>query len=143
MPARATPCSSSGRPAASDPASAADQRADQAVEREDVAVRLPVGCEALGERRVLERQEQADIAGRRVERADEADDDERPELRLQQEADAGGDHQQRGADQQRAPAEPRRVARNRRQSVSAAEPSSVAAVSTPTSNASKTPARSR
>ena len=71
-PPGSTPTASSGRPAAQG-AERAEQRADQAVageERGALAVGHPVR-----QQRLLERQEQADIAGGRVERADEADDE--------------------------------------------------------------------
>ena len=66
-----------------------------------MAVRT-LGAGGVGQQRLLQRQEQADIARGRVERADETDHHQRPEARLQREADAGGDHQQGRAEQQQA-----------------------------------------
>ena len=51
--------------------------ADEAVAGEDRRARLVRG--QLREQRVLERQEDADVAARGIERADEGDEQQRPE----------------------------------------------------------------
>ena len=51
---------------------------------------------------MLEREEHAHVAGARVDRAEEGDDEQRPERRDAGEADPGCGHQQRRAEQQDA-----------------------------------------
>ena len=67
--------------------------------------RLRAWVDAAGWERLLNRQEDADIARRRVQRADEGDDQQGPERREGGEADTGQRHQQRGAEQQPVRAE--------------------------------------
>ena len=50
---------------------------------------------------MLERQENADIAGARVDSADERDHQQRPEGSDARKSQPGREHQQRGAEQQR------------------------------------------
>ena len=50
---------------------------------------------------MLERQEHADIARAGIDRAEEGDDQQRPERGDARETQPGRDHQQRGAEQQR------------------------------------------
>ena len=70
----------------------------------------------------MPRQEDADVARRRVQGADEGDEEERPEVLERGEGDARQHHQKAGADQQRS---------TRR--VTSAEPASVAVAMTPVS----------
>ena len=51
---------------------------------------------------MLERQKDAHVARGRVERADEGDDEQRPEVVEHSEAEAGEDHEQGSGDQQHA-----------------------------------------
>jgi hypothetical protein len=55
-----------------------------------------------GEQRLLEWQEDADVAGRGVERADKGDDEQRPEAVEGCKAQSGQGHQQACGQQQRA-----------------------------------------
>ena len=70
-----------------------DERADQRVAGEQRGAHLV--RPGPGQQRLLGRQEHADVAGRRVHRADEGDDDQRPEVGERGEAEPGGDHQER------------------------------------------------
>jgi hypothetical protein len=54
---------------------------------------------------VLERQEDADVPGRGVHGAEEADDQQRPQLAREGEAEAGGQHDRAGRKQQGAAGE--------------------------------------
>ena len=73
------------------------ERREHVVDREPVRTLLHIG--EIGHHRLLGREEQADVAARRVQRADEPDDDERPELRDRREADAGERHQRARCEQ--------------------------------------------
>ena len=53
------------------------QRAGDVVTREERSQVLR--CDGIGQRRLFDRQEEADVAGRGIERADNGDDEERPE----------------------------------------------------------------
>ncbi|MDB5905736.1 MAG: hypothetical protein JWM26_4614 [Betaproteobacteria bacterium] len=75
-----------------------DQRADEAVARE-----YRGALDVFGRprnHRVLERKKNADPAARRIERADERDRQQRPEIADRREAHAGRTHQQRRRDEQ-------------------------------------------
>ncbi len=80
----------------------ADQRPDQAVAGEQRGARTR--ARHAGEQRLLERGKYADIAGRGIERADEGDDQQRPEIGGEHDGGAGRGHQQRGGQQQTAAA---------------------------------------
>ena len=80
------------------------QRANETVAREERRP-LPV-ADRLRQERLLGRQEDADVAGGGVEGADEGDDQQRPEVMDEGEAEPGGDHQQRGAQEQQLTPEP-------------------------------------
>jgi hypothetical protein len=62
--------------------------------------------DGVREPRLLQGQEEADVARRGVERADEGDQEQRPEALGQGEGDAGQRHQRGGAEEQAAPGEP-------------------------------------
>ena len=72
-------------------ADGAGERADEAVAGEERGA-VAVG-DGVREPRLLQRQEEADIAGGGVERADEGDQEQRPEALGQSEGDAGQRHQ--------------------------------------------------
>ncbi len=81
----------------------AGKRADKAVaceQRRAVAV-----GDAVGELRVLQRQKHADVAGGRIQRSDERDKKQRPEILNQRESDPGGHHQDGSCNQERAAGE--------------------------------------
>ena len=84
-----------------------EQRTDDAVTREPRGAQA-VRCE-LREQGVLEWQKDADVAARRVQRADDRDHQQRPEVGRDCKAEAGGRHQCRGGEQQRAEIEAMRV----------------------------------
>ena len=83
------------------------QRADQAVAGEHGRA-LPIRDDA-GQHRLLQRQEDADVAARRVERADDRDDQQRPEVASRREPQPGRGHQRGGRQKQRSIAEAVRV----------------------------------
>jgi hypothetical protein len=60
----------------------------------------------LGKRGLLDRQEQADVAGGRIEGADHRDEEQRPKRTDAREADAGRDHQDACSQQQIAARDP-------------------------------------
>ena len=118
----------SGTPAHSAP-TAATQRADQAVageQRGALAGRAPVA----GQQRLLGRQEHADVAGRRVHRADEADESSGQKL-VNTAKPSPVAIIRSDTSCSRLPARRTRGRAGRRASVSAAEPSSVAVTTTP------------
>ena len=80
------------------------QRADETVAGEERRP-LPV-ADRLRQERLLGWQEDADVAGGGVEGADEGDDQQRPEVMDEGEAEPGGDHQQRGAQEEQLTPEP-------------------------------------
>jgi hypothetical protein len=59
----------------------------------------------IGQRRLLDRQKEADVAGRGIERADNGDNEKRPEGGDGREADAGREHQGAGREQHASAAE--------------------------------------
>jgi hypothetical protein len=61
-----------------------------------------VAGDAACEQRMLERQKDAHVARGRIERADEGDDEQWPEVVESSETEAGQDHEQGSGDQQRA-----------------------------------------
>ena len=81
-----------GTPAASAPKAPASD-GHQAVAGEDVGA--PLGRHGVGEQRLLDRQEGADVARRRVDRADGGDDQQRAERGHHPEGEPGHDHQHR------------------------------------------------
>ena len=94
------------------------------------AVRYP-----LRERGVLERHMHADVAGRRIHRADEGDHGDENEMLEARDRDPGRDHQGRAGEQQRAQVVARRHETRWPRSV-AAEPSSAAVATSPIWNGS-------
>ena len=116
----------------------AQERAHEAVAGEERGA--IVAGDAACEQRMLERQKDAHVARGRIERADEGDDEQRPEVVERSEAEAGQDHEQGGGDQQRARVAPDAGEPDGQGEQGRAE--QVAVASTPTCRASK-PSSSR
>ena len=89
--------------AARERAERAGERARNVVQREHRGQIARRG--GLGQRRLLDRQEQADVAGRRIQRADHGDDEQRPEARRGRESESGQQHQRACREQHSTPAQ--------------------------------------
>ena len=76
-------------------------RSDEAIAREETGA-VTVTYHP-GELRLLERQEDADVARRRIQSPDESNEEERPEVLERSKGDARQHHQKGGADQQASP----------------------------------------
>ena len=114
-------------------ATGAEERAHQAVAGKQIGA--VVIADGAAQRRLLQWQEDADVARRRIECADEGDEHERPETTDRSESQPRRQHQETGRQQQRpnagvvsVEADGQRQQRN---------PNSIAVVSTPTCKASK------
>ena len=62
--------------------------------------------DGLGQRRLLDRQKETDVAGRGIERASNSDNEERPKGSYGREADAGHEHQGAGCEHDVSASEP-------------------------------------
>lgn len=82
------------------------ERPDEAEAREEPGAPPRLG--RAGEQRLLERQEEADVARRRVDRSDRGDDEERPEPGRDRDRGAGERHQHRAGEEQRTRLQPMR-----------------------------------
>ena len=108
-------------------AGSARERADQAVAGEGARA-VAIG-DALRQHGVLERHQHAEIAGRRIDRAEESDEQDERDVLEAGKSEPGRDHQAGAGDQQRAQVVTR--AKKPTASVSSAEPSSAAVATSP------------